>query len=76
MSFDVTNSVTFRVQNSTISIGDNETTTILSITAHPDVHFYQTVYGMFIIVMLGSSILRGLFFVKVTPNWIVDVWLS
>lgn len=52
------------VANSTISIGDNETTTILSITAHPDVHFYQTVYGMFIIVMLGSSILRGLFFVK------------
>jgi len=52
------------VANSTISIGNNETTTILSITAHPDVHYYQTVYGMFIIVMIASSILRGLFFVK------------
>ena len=56
----------FGTQNSTISIGPNETTTILSITAHPDVHYYQTVYGMFIIVMIASSILRGLFFVKVT----------
>jgi len=52
------------VANATIAVGDNETVTYLSITNHPDVHYYETVYGMFIIVMIASSILRGIVFIK------------
>ena len=53
------------MQNVTKQI-DNETfVTYLSVNAHPDVEYYQLVYGMFIIIILVSSLLRGFFFMKV-----------
>ena len=53
------------VQNSTRMGHGNETETYLSVTKHPDVQYYQSVYGAFIVVILASSLLRGVFFIKV-----------
>ncbi|XP_057372866.1 ATP-binding cassette sub-family C member 5-like [Daphnia carinata] len=49
--------------NTTRTIG-NETEYYMSVTAHPDVQFYQTIYGAFILVILLTSLLRSFSFMK------------
>lgn len=42
----------------------NETEYYMSVTAHPDVLFYQSIYGAFILVILLTSLLRSFAFMK------------
>ncbi|KAK7047966.1 hypothetical protein SK128_024253, partial [Halocaridina rubra] len=52
-----------RVKNTTISI-KNETVISDNIADNPHQKFYQTVYACLIIVILGTSLLRGFAFMK------------
>ncbi|KAK4005312.1 hypothetical protein OUZ56_007029 [Daphnia magna] len=49
--------------NTTRTVG-NETEYYMSVTAHPDVQFYQIIYGAFILVILLTSLLRSFSFMK------------
>ena len=51
-------------QNATRMI-DNETEYYMSVTSHPDLQYYQAIYGGFIIVILLTSLLRTFVFMKV-----------
>ncbi|XP_076047153.1 ATP-binding cassette sub-family C member 5-like isoform X2 [Oratosquilla oratoria] len=51
--------------NTTIIVG-NETVTSDNIADNPDRHFYQLVYGLTIVVILATSLLRGFTFMKTT----------
>ncbi|XP_042240635.1 multidrug resistance-associated protein 5-like isoform X3 [Homarus americanus] len=51
--------------NTTVVIG-NETIISDNIADNPDCQFYQTVYGCFILIILGTSLIRGFAFMKVT----------
>ncbi len=43
----------------------NETEHYKSITTHPDLHYYQTIYGGFILIIILTSFLRSFVFMKV-----------
>ncbi|XP_046462037.1 ATP-binding cassette sub-family C member 5-like isoform X1 [Daphnia pulex] len=51
------------VTNATRMVG-NETEYYMSVTTHPDVQFYQSIYGAFILVILLTSLLRSFSFMK------------
>ncbi|XP_063866904.1 ATP-binding cassette sub-family C member 5-like isoform X1 [Scylla paramamosain] len=51
--------------NTTLTLG-NETIVSDSIADNPDRHYYQTVYGSFILVILATSLIRGFSFMKTT----------
>ncbi|XP_071550882.1 ATP-binding cassette sub-family C member 5-like isoform X3 [Panulirus ornatus] len=51
--------------NATLMIG-NETVISNSLADNPDRPFYQTVYGCFILIILGTSLIRGFTFMKAT----------
>jgi hypothetical protein len=51
----------------------NETIYYKSVRTHPDLEHYQLVYGLFILVILVSSLFRSFFFMKVLN---VDAWRS
>nr|QST14989.1 ABCC5 protein [Diaphanosoma celebensis] len=40
--------------------------TYKSVNAHPDLEYYQTVYGLFILIIIVSSLFRGFLFMKVS----------
>nr|XP_045601897.1 ATP-binding cassette sub-family C member 5-like isoform X2 [Procambarus clarkii] len=51
--------------NTSVVIG-NETVISDNIADNPDCQFYQTVYGCFIVIILGTSLIRGFAFMKTT----------
>ena len=51
-------------QNATRMIG-NETEYYMSVTTHPDLYYYQAIYGGFILVIILTSFLRSFAFMKV-----------
>ncbi|KAI9560845.1 ABC protein [Daphnia sinensis] len=51
------------VVNATRTVG-NETEYYPSVRGHPDLHYYELVYGMFILVIVLSSLIRSFFFIK------------
>lgn len=46
-------------------IVDNQTEYYPSVRGHPDLHYYELVYGLFILVIVLSSLMRSFFFIKV-----------
>ena len=52
-------------KNASRQVG-NETEYYPSVRGHPDLHFYELVYGMFIIVIILSSLTRSFFFIQVS----------
>ncbi|MPC80920.1 Multidrug resistance-associated protein 5 [Portunus trituberculatus] len=50
--------------NTSVIVG-NETMISDSIADNPDRHYYQIVYGSFILVILATSLIRGFSFMKV-----------
>lgn len=51
--------------NTTVTVG-NETIISDNIADNPDRHYYQIVYGSFILVILATSLIRGFTFMKTT----------
>ncbi|EFX63846.1 ABC protein, subfamily ABCC, partial [Daphnia pulex] len=45
-------------------IVDNQTEYYPSVRGHPDLHYYELVYGLFILVIVLSSLMRSFFFIK------------
>lgn len=52
-------------QNVTREVNDVNVT-YRSVNAHPDLFFYELVYGLMIAVMIGVNLLRGFCFVRAT----------
>ena len=52
-------------QQNTSRIVNNETEYYPSVRSHPDLHFYELVYGLFIPAIVVSSLLRSFLFIKV-----------
>ena len=52
-------------QQNASRIVNNETEYYPSVRAHPDLHFYELVYGLFILVIVFSSLMRSFLFIKV-----------
>jgi hypothetical protein len=61
-----------KLQNATRMVG-NETEYYMSVTTHPDVQFYQSIYGAFILVILLTSLLRSFSFMKVIKRIIYSL---
>ncbi len=55
-------------------IVDNHTEYYPSVRGHPDLHFYELVYGLFILVIVLSSLMRSFFFIKVVFLFIIKLF--
>ena len=58
---------TLILQNTSVMV-NNETIISQSVTDHPNLHFYILVYGLTVPLMLITTFLRALFFMKVGIN--------
>jgi ATP-binding cassette subfamily C (CFTR/MRP) protein 5 len=52
-------------------IVDNQTEYYPSVRGHPDLHYYELVYGLFILVIVLSSLMRSFFFIKVFSSYVI-----